>query len=60
MLILIKVVVIHISAILLKKFGRNDEAIDCYNKLILINPNDANAYFQRGFLLMEKDKIASL
>lgn len=44
----------------MNKFGRIDEAIDCYNKLIVINPNDANSYFQRGCLLMEKDKNDSL
>ncbi len=33
--------------------GRNEEAIDCYNRIILLSPNNVLAYFGKGIAYLD-------
>ncbi len=37
---------------------RHQEAIECYNKSIELNPNDSDAYFNKGIALGNYDECS--
>ena len=38
--------------------GNNDEAIECYDKALEINPQNADAYYKKGLSLSTIEKYA--
>lgn len=48
-------VVLHKRASLLCDMGRFDEAMEDYNALIRLYPNDVEAYYRRGLLFLEQN-----
>lgn len=50
--------VLHNRASLLCEMERFDEAMEDYNRLILLSPNDVEAYYRRGLLFLEQHNRA--
>ena len=51
-------VVLHRRASLLSEMGRYDEAIEDYNTLIRLYPDEVEAYYRRGVLYLEQNNRA--
>ncbi len=51
-------VVLHRRASLLSEMGRYDEAIEDYNTLIRLYPEEVEAYYRRGVLYLEQNNRA--
>ncbi|SEQ05235.1 tetratricopeptide repeat protein [Flavobacterium urocaniciphilum] len=43
------------KAVALKEINKRDEAVDCLNKLIELNPNEFNVYLRRGEIFFDKE-----